>query len=107
MSYPMDLDDHACAILRLQRSKFGDMDMGQQALVLAEETGEVCRVVVKTEQGIRPDTRGDLGEELADVLMVALGMFAQAGINPDHALRAKMRKLEQRVYTRDVEVTHG
>jgi len=51
------------------------------ALVLAEEAGEVCRVIVKRAFGHRKQTRGDLGDELGDVLIVLCALAESEGID--------------------------
>lgn len=67
-----------------------------QGLVLAEEAGEVCRVLAKSSQGIRETTRGDLADELADVVIVALGLAAREGIDIDQAVTAKLERILER-----------
>lgn len=97
MSHPKDLDDYATEILRLQRKAFGEPDLRNQALVLAEESGEVCRAIVKRQQGIRPDDRGDVASECADILFVTLGIIAMEGGNADALLRGTVEKFRARV----------
>lgn len=97
MSYPMDLSDHATEIYRLQRKAFGTPDVRDQALVLAEEAGEVCRAVVKRSQGIRESDRGDVAAECADIIFVALGIIEAEGGNANSLLAAAKEKLRARV----------
>lgn len=66
------------------------------ALVLCEEAGEVAKVVVKTHHGIRAHDRGDLAEELADVVLVATGMAVRCGIDLDAAVAAKAAKRDKK-----------
>ena len=51
--------------------------------MLAEETGEVARVLARTdgEQSAKPGERLDLADELADLLWVALAIANQHGID--------------------------
>lgn len=72
-----------------QDRNFDGISVLTQGLVLAEECGEVARAIVKEHHGIRAHDRGNLAEELADVILVATALAARAGIDMDAALASK------------------
>lgn len=69
---------------------------------LTEEVGELARIIARTygDQSFKAGERGDLGEELADVLWVLLCLANQTGVDLTAALRASLRKKTQRDSTR-------
>jgi NTP pyrophosphatase (non-canonical NTP hydrolase) len=75
-----------------------------QALVLAEEVGEVCRAVAKRAQGIR-GTRAEWTEqlqaELADVLITVLALAATEGFDLNTAAARKWAVVTGRDFTTD------
>lgn len=83
-------------VYELQQQLWPDTTTLVQGLVLAEEAGEVCRVLAKSSQGIRETTRGDLADELADVVIVALGLAAREGVDIDQAVAAKLERIRKR-----------
>ena len=72
-----------------QDKNFTDISVLTQGLCLAEECGEVARAIVKEHHGIRAHDRGNLADELADVILVATGLAARCGIDMDAALASK------------------
>ncbi|MGW8528235.1 MULTISPECIES: MazG nucleotide pyrophosphohydrolase domain-containing protein [Nocardiopsidaceae] len=70
---------------------FSDSTLIEQALKLAEETGEVCKAVRKhSSLGVDPNSAvGGLGEELADVLIYIAALANRTGIDLSRALREK------------------
>lgn len=62
--------------------------------VLAEECGEVARVIARTdgEQSAKPGERLDLADELADLLWVAIAIANQHGVDLTEALRRNIEK---------------
>ena len=66
--------------------------------ILAEETGEVARVMARLygEQSAKPGEKLDLADELADVLWVTLCIANQTGIDLDAALERNFDKKTQR-----------
>lgn len=67
--------------------------------LLAEETGEVARIMARTcgEQKPKPgDTPGDLADELADLIRVATCIASQSGIDLEDALTRNLRKIQTR-----------
>ena len=66
---------------------------------LMEEVGELARVVSRTygEQSFKEsDKRGNLSDELADVLFVVICMANQTGVDLTAALRANLAKKTER-----------
>lgn len=77
----------------------GYFNVTTNALLLAEETGEVARVVVRRygEQQPKPDEpAADLADELADVIRVATCIAIQTGIDLESALRRNLDKIATR-----------
>lgn len=66
---------------------------------LTEEVGEVARIIARRygEQSEKEsDKAKDLGEELADVIFVAVCLANQTGVNLEEAFQNKMRLKTQR-----------
>jgi NTP pyrophosphatase (non-canonical NTP hydrolase) len=72
-------------ILDWRKNNFPDPpDAMKQALVLAEETGEVCRAVIKREQGIRgtyEEWSANLKIELAQTLITLFAIAELEGFD--------------------------
>lgn len=68
------------------------------ALVLAEETGEVARVISRTcgDQRPKPGEHLDLADELADVMWVVAALANQHGIDLTQAVARNMAKKTDR-----------
>lgn len=75
-----------------QDQNFDGISLLTQGLVLAEECGEVARAIVKAHHGIREHDRGNLADELADVILVATSLATRAGIDLDEAVFRKAAK---------------
>jgi NTP pyrophosphatase (non-canonical NTP hydrolase) len=88
-------------ILEWVERTFGPVTTSERALMLAEETGEVCRCVVKTQQGVRPSTRSNLPDELADVGIVLLCFAEYVGIDLETEIKRRFEEAQQREYERD------
>ena len=71
------------------------------ALAIAEETGEVCRAVLKRSHGGRPETdwHAELPGEVADVVITALVLAHNEGFSLAEAIEAKLVDLDQRLAT--------
>jgi NTP pyrophosphatase (non-canonical NTP hydrolase) len=66
---------------------------------LVEEVGELARIMSRTygEQSFKPsDQRGDMEDELADVLFVLLCIANQTGVDLSEALRRNLAKKSAR-----------
>lgn len=70
---------------------------------LVEEVGEVARILSRShgEQSSKPgEVRGDLADELADVLFVTICLANQSGIDLSEALHRNLEKKTRRDATR-------
>ncbi|MDE6267435.1 MAG: nucleotide pyrophosphohydrolase [Muribaculaceae bacterium] len=70
--------------------------------VLAEETGEVARVMARLygDQSAKPGDSLDLADELADLLWVTVAIANQTGVDLTEALERNMEKKTRRDATR-------
>ncbi len=66
--------------------------------VLAEETGEVARIMARTygDQSFKSGENPDLGDELADLLWVTLAIANQTGVDLTEAFRRNLAKKTRR-----------
>lgn len=66
--------------------------------VLAEETGEVARIIARRygDQKAKQGDSGDLADELADVLWVTLALANQTGVDLTDAFRRNIEKKTRR-----------
>ena len=62
--------------------------------VLAEETGEVARIMARKygDQSFKTGESQDLADELADLLWVTVAIANQTGVNLTEAIHANIRK---------------
>lgn len=62
--------------------------------ILAEETGEVARIIARTdgEQSAKPGEKLDLADELADLLWVTIAIANQHNIDLAEAFRNNLNK---------------
>ena len=70
--------------------------------ILAEETGEVARIMARThgEQSAKPGEKLDLADELADLLWVTIAIANQNGVDLTEAFARNLAKKSQRDATR-------
>ena len=74
--------------------------------ILTEEVGELARVMVRTygEQSFKSsDKKGDLADEMADVLWVLICMANQTGVNLTEAFEENIRKKTERDNNRHLD----
>ena len=73
--------------------------------VLAEECGEVARVIARTdgEQSAKPGEKLDLADELADLLWVTIAIANQHDIDLQEAFRQNLLKKTARDYRRHIQ----
>lgn len=66
--------------------------------ILTEEVGEVARIMARRygEQSFKEGEKGDLGDELADVLWVLICIANQTGVNLTEALQKNLDKKTKR-----------
>lgn len=79
---------------------FDNEDAAKKMLLLTEEVGELAKAVRK-EAGLKftsTTKRTDLAEEIADVLIVLLGLSSMVGVDAYEALLAKETKNRERVW---------
>lgn len=62
--------------------------------VLAEETGEVARIMARTygDQSFKPGEKADLADELADLIWVTAAIANQTGVDLTEAFRINLDK---------------
>ncbi|MBD5252930.1 MAG: nucleotide pyrophosphohydrolase [Barnesiella sp.] len=70
--------------------------------ILAEETGEVARIMARThgDQSAKPGEKLDLADELADLLWVTVAIANQHGIDLTEAFARNLAKKTERDATR-------
>lgn len=98
---PLTLDQIQDYVLKMEAERgFTDSTIVEQTLKLAEETGEVAKAVRKLQAlSIDPaSATGDLGAELADVLIYLAAIANRAGIDLSDALRDKELVNETRTW---------
>lgn len=66
--------------------------------ILMEETGELARLMVRTygDQSFKDSDKGELADEMADVLWVLLCLANQTGVNLTEALQKNIDKKTKR-----------
>ncbi len=66
--------------------------------VLAEETGEVARIMARRygDQVAKPGDKSDLADELADVIWVVTALANQTGVDLTEALARNIEKKNKR-----------
>ncbi len=79
------------------------------AVILAEETGEVARIMARKygDQKAKPGDHGDLADELADLLWVLTAIANQTGVDLTQAVRNNFEKKNTRDRTRFVDHNNG
>lgn len=79
---------------------FNTVDLDKKLVILMEEVGELAKAV-RQSVGLKftsTTKRAQLQEELADVLIVLLGLASMAHVNLFDALQAKERKNNKRTW---------
>lgn len=75
---------------------FIDQSSLQTFLLLAEEVGELAKVVRKSHAGMRTDSSRDYNDdaasEIADIFLVATAVANRLGVDIEEAIRAKEEK---------------
>ena len=78
------------AKVRIWQDRNFGADKVRGALQLCEEAGEVARAVGKEKDGIRPNTRGSVADELGDVIMAASAVADRYDIDLEEAVRQRV-----------------
>jgi NTP pyrophosphatase (non-canonical NTP hydrolase) len=92
-----------------QRQPWKDEKPTATALGLAEETGEVCRAVLKHEQGIRgtsDEWEAEVAKELGDVFIKLCDVAGSFGLSLQRCIEERWNVVSQRNFTKD-KVGHG
>ena len=79
---------------------FSDQTVIDKCLLLGEEVGELFKAIRKTE-GLLIDASspvGEIGEELADILIYVLAIATRCGIDLEAAFRAKEKRNHERTW---------
>jgi NTP pyrophosphatase (non-canonical NTP hydrolase) len=96
----MDLNDLAHQAHRDSKQWFpaNAADLKHHTLGLAGEAGEVANIVKKLDRGdvSLDDVRKDLAEEVTDVLIYAMNIFALIGVDPNVMWDLKRAKNKKR-----------
>lgn len=84
-----------------QQYNFPDRTKISAALGLAEEVGEVCRAVLKQDQGIRgtfEEWQVEIGKEISDVAIKLCDVANACGINLDNEIWNRWQEVRIRDY---------
>lgn len=106
---PTDLTDIQTEVHRWSLRNFGEIPQTLVTLGLAEEVGELCRAVLKREQGIRgsrEEWNAEIRKELGDCLIRLLDIAAYEGLWLDTVVDARWADLRQRGWVKD-RIGHG
>lgn len=90
---------------RLQN--FGEQSRMRNLAQITEEVGEVARAAGKEEEGIRPETRGNIADELGDVILATCGMAYAEGIDLSAVIARRLERMEGLDFTDDPEGGEG
>lgn len=88
---------------------FGESTRVAEALGLAEEVGELCRAVLKQEQGIRgtyEEWDEEIAKELGDILIKLTSVATACGVDLDRAVVDRWATVRQRDFRAD-PIGHG
>jgi NTP pyrophosphatase (non-canonical NTP hydrolase) len=91
------------------RRNFDSMSPLERGLLLAEETGELCRALLKRHQRIRgsyEDWSGEVRKEAADVAIGLLALAYLEGFSLENAVAERWRHVSARDFVRD-PIAHG
>jgi NTP pyrophosphatase (non-canonical NTP hydrolase) len=86
------------AEVKAWRKAIPNRSLKNAALALAEEAGEVCRAALKADEGIRPASRGNLADEIVDVLITAIGVADEANISLGMAIEARWSVIQKKKF---------
>lgn len=73
---------------------FGEQSRMRNLAQIVEEVGEVARACGKEEEGIREHDRGNLADELGDVILATLGMSRAEGIDIESVVKRRLLRME-------------
>ena len=78
-------------------------DKVRGALTICEEAGEIARAVNKEDAGIRPETRGNVGDEIGDVILGCLALADRYGLSVTECLHRRNERRKKLDFTIDPE----
>ncbi|MCL2587164.1 MAG: hypothetical protein FWE31_02890 [Firmicutes bacterium] len=102
----MEITELVKLVGALQAEKgFDENTVEDDAILLLSEVGEMVKAynALDKEEG----TKADFHDEVADVTILALAICAKNGIDIEKAILAKLEKLREREYQRNVEPFFG
>ena len=99
----LDLVNVGHRVYQWRIKNFGEPTPMRNALQICEEAGEVARAVGKADEGIRPETRGDLADELGDVILAVAAFANQEEIDIYAAILRRLARMERLDFTEDPE----
>lgn len=97
----VDLRALQAELLAWATATYGEQTMERRGLVIAEEAGEIARVVLKTAERTRPSTRGKLGVELVQLVVAILVTAELAGVDVTATLPVVIQDLKTRAVERE------
>ena len=98
----LDLNGIARDVRNWQDKNFNPTPI-EQTLVVCEEAGEVARAVVKGRHGIRSGTRGNVADEIGDLIMVAAALADRFDIDVEEAIQKRLKRTLSLDFTKDPE----
>lgn len=88
---------------------FADETSQEKLLLLAEEVGELIHACRKA-GGMMLDTKrkvtANMGEEMADVTMIAFDLSTRLGINLENEITKKIKVIDKRKYKRATKIKY-
>ncbi len=88
----VDLNAIGAEIKAWRDANLGPSTRAQSVIKILEELGEAARAVTKKREGIRESSRGNLDEELADIILTTVALAADEGIDVNRALRVRIAR---------------
>ena len=98
----MKLDEVARRVDAWRKGQFGKQSRMRNVLQIAEEVGEVARAVGKESEGIRILDRGNLADELGDVILATCGMIEAEGFDIAEIVERRLARMESLDFKKDV-----
>lgn len=97
------------AVAQWVTHNFGEPSRVEDALGLAEETGELCRAVLKQQQEVRgthAEWQDEIEKELGDVVIKALSVAQTCGVDLNAAVHNRWEVIRLRDFRAD-PIGHG
>lgn len=103
-SQPVSLPELQRGVEAWVNHNFGESSRVVEALGLAEEVGELCRAVLKQEQGIRgtyAEWDAEIAKEIGDVLIKLASVATACGVDLEFAVKDRWETIRQRDFRAD------